>query len=484
MKKNIFLLLFLGSIAYSQNYMTSLPFLIKKNGSSFSYVDKSTAEIYLFVANGKEVKIGHYDKKFNLINSLTTPIPDDRSDNVIGFTKSDSSINLIWASTNFNRLTFQNIDLVAKKTSFTSRDLGFSNQTALQTFSSNNIFYFLTLINNSSILRLYCFSNNNEASVKTINTEEIIFANSSNQNATIYELFAEEFSPFESSFELQNIDVTFPNSIAVCSKKRKAYLTDDELVLTFDNSPLSTQLIKINLKDFKHEGIKIDKPNGNTTNGSNSFLFENNLYQISLSSTNLSIDIKKLDGNIIQKLNTNLNDETNLKRSDFICEWVNPETEKNIGDMNQFINKLSKYSVGISCYGYKNKNLVSFGGVSKRVQKSNPDPENNAVYFPVNSGGAIGGFIAGTASFLWNRSNNLYYNYKSSRNIISANSLFSKDFQLESEKVNTYSGNKICHYFNGYSNLRFPTFFSNDEKAYIGYYSDESKQYVIMDFKN
>lgn len=463
--------------------MTSLPFIIKK-GNSFSYVDKSKNEIYIFIANAKEVKISHYDKKFNLINTLTTSITDDKPDNIVGFTTNDSSINLIWTSKNGKKFTFQNIDFTTKNTLLTSKNLDFNNETVLQTFSNNSNFYCLTVINNSSALRLYCFSNNNELTLKTINTEKIIFNNSSNQSATIYDLFAEEFGSFESSFELQNIDSTFPNSITICSKKRKAYFTDDELVLSFDNSPLSTQLLKINLKDFNFEGIKIAKPKGITTTNTNSFLFENNLYQISVSPNDLSVDIKKLDGSTVKELHANLNNEINFKSSGFNCEWVNPDTEKNIVNTNQFINTLSKYSVGITCYSYKDKNLVSFGGVSRRIQKSNPDPENRGGFYPGISGGAIGGLISETAYLLFSGSTRLYYNYISSRNTISVNSLFSKDFQLQAEKVNTYSSNSIGHYFNGYSNLRLPTFFSNDNKAYVGYYSDESKQYVIMEFKN
>jgi hypothetical protein len=485
MKKTILLLLFfLACDAYSQNYTTSLPFTMKKDGKSFSYVDKSKDEAYVFLANSKKVKIVRYDNKFNIIDTLMTAISDTKSD-MIGFTKNDSSINLIWASKNSGKFIFQNIDFNSKKTAFTTKDLDFSNETILQTFSSNDTFYCLNVVNQSSILKLYCFSNKNELNLKTMDVRKTVFSDSNNNKVSLYDLLAEGFGSFESSFELQNIDAALPNSIAICSKKRKAYLANDELILTFDNNPLSTQLIKINLKDFTHESMKINKPTGFAVTNTNSFLFENNLYQINAASSKLSLSIKKLDGSIRKEFNANLNDEISFKNSDFICEWVNPDTEKKIETTNQFLNKLSGYNIGISCYNYNGKNLVSFGGVSKQIKKSNPDGENSTAYYPTMSGGgAIGGLVAATASILLNGSNSVYNNYGSSRNTISVNSLFSNDFELQSEKVNTYSGNKISHYFNGYSFLKSPTFFSTDKKSYVGYYSGDSKQYVIMEFKN
>jgi hypothetical protein len=476
MKKTVlFFLIFLAYNTYCQNFATSLPFLMKKGGKSFSYVDKSKDEAYLFIANSKKIRIAHYDVNFNSIDTLMTALPENNADSMIGFTKNDSSINLIWTSKSGKKFVFQNIDFSTKKTAITTKELDFNNETVLQTFSSNNMFYCLTVINQSDVLKLYCFSNKNELSLQIINTGQNAFTDFNNQRANVYDLIAEEFGSFESSLEFQNVDTAFPNSIVICSKKRKAYFSDDQLFLTFDNNSLSTQIVKINLQDFTSENLKINKPTGIATTNTNSFLFENNLYQIGSSGSKLTLSVKKLDGTEIKEFSAGLNDEISFKSSDFICEWVNPESEKKIENTNQFISKLSNYRIGISCYNYNGKNLISFGGVSKSVAKSSPDEGHRGGYHPGMTSGAIGGLVSAYG---------VYSNYKSSRNTISVNSLFSKDLELQPEKVNAYSSTKIAHYFNGYSSLRSPTFFSINKKAYIGHYSDDSKQYVIMEFKN
>jgi hypothetical protein len=492
MKKVLFCwVVFLSWVCHSQNYMTSLPFMMKKDGKSFNYVDKSKDEAYVFISNAKKVRIVHFDNKFNLLDTLMTPIPGKKSDNMIGFTKNDSSINLIWTSNDGEKFLFQNLDFKTKKVTITSKDLNFNRQNVVQTFSTNDAFYCLAVVDQSSALRLYRFSNQNELEVKNFDFSSTVFNDSNNQQANLYDLFNESFDSFESSFELQNIDVTLPNSLAICAKRRKAYLNENELVLTFDNNPLSTQLVKINLTDFSSEAIKINKPGEKIVNNqSNSYYFEGNLYQFKTSKFLMMMTIKNLKGEVIKEFNTDSNAEITYKNSDFLCEWVNKHQEKNIENTYQFVTKLTDYKVGISCYNYKGKNLVSFGGVSERIKKIDPnEDESNGKGFPIApyGSGLIGGLIYATAFVLlggYDGTSFFYNNYKSSRNIVSVNSLFSKDFQQESDKVNNFSGTKMCSYFNGFAEIKYPTFFSTNGKPYVGYYNEDAKQYVIMKFEN
>lgn len=471
--------------------MTSLPFMMKKDGKSFSYVDKSKDEAYVFISNAKKVRIVHYDNKFNSLDTLMTPIPGKKSDNMIGFTKNDSSINLIWTSNDGEKFLFQNLDFKTKKVTITSKELNFNRQNVVQTFSTNDAFYCLAMVEQSSVLKLYRFSNQNELEVKNFDFSSTVFNDSNNQRANLYDLFNESFDSFESSFELQNIDVTLPNSLAICAKRRKAYLTENELVLTFDNNSLSTQLIKINLTDFSSEAIKINKPGEKIVNNqSNSYYFEGNLYQFKASKFLMMMSIKNLNGDVIKDFSTDSNAEISYKNSDFLCEWVNKHQEKNIENTYQFVTKLTDYKVGISCYNYKGKNLVSFGGVSERIKKIDPnEEESNGKGFPIApyGSGLIGGLIYATAFVLlggYDGTSFFYNNYKSSRNIVSVNSLFSKDFQQESDKVNNFSGTKMCSYFNGFAEIKYPIFFSTNGKPYVGYYNEDAKQYVIMKFDN
>ena len=61
---------------------------------------------------------------------------------------------------------------------------------------------------------------------------------------------------------------------------------------------------------------------------------------------------------------------------------------------------------------------------------------------------------------------------------------FSKDFELQTDKVNAYASTKMCSYFNGFAPIKYPTFFSTNGKAYIGSYNEDAKQYVVMRFDN
>jgi hypothetical protein len=489
--KIIIISLLLGFYCHSQSYITSLPFVMKKDGKSFSYVDKSKDEAYIFIANGKKIRFSHYDAKFNFIDTLMVPIPGNKSDNMIGFSRNESSVNLIWTTKNGERFIFQNLDLKTKKVTITAKDVNFNRQNVVQTFSSNDAFYCLSVVEQSSTLKLYRFSNQNELEVKTFDLNNSIFSDSNNQQANLYNLFDESFDSFESSFELQSINTSLPNSLALCAKKRKAYFDEKELVLTFDNHYSTTQIVKINLTDFTAEAIKISKPGEKiVTNQSNSYYFNHHLYQFKVSKFLLMMTIKDIKGTIIKEFATDSNAEINYKNSDFLCEWVNKHQEKNIENTYQFVTKLSDYKAGISCYNYKGNSLISFGGVSsERIKKIDPNEENANQSYPFlpYQYGLVGSLIYATAFVLlggYDGNSFFYNNYKSSRNIISVNSLLNQNFEQVSDKVNSFSGTKMCSHFNGFAEIKYPIFFSTAGKAYVGYYNEDAKQYVIMKFEN
>lgn len=479
----------LSWMCHSQSYTTSIPFIMKKDGQSFCYVDQSKDEAYMFVANAKKVRVIHYDTKFNHLDTLMVPIPGNKSDNMIGFSKNGATVNLVWTSKNGNKFLFQNLDFATKKVVTTSKEFKFINETVVQTFSSNAAFYCLSVVDNSSTLKLYRFDSKNELEVKTIEASATAFSDSNNQRANIYDLLAESFGSFESPFELQNIDVSVPNSLAICSKKRKAYFNNSELVLTFDNNPLNTQMVSINLNDFSSTVQKIDQPSASIiSTQTNSYYFDGHLYQLKVSMNQLFFCIKKLTGETVKEYSANSNETISFKNSDFLAEWVNPFAETKITTSQQFISKIYSYQPGISCYNLNGKNIISLGAVSERIKKIDPnEQEGYGNYQPVTSNGAIAGLLTATAYVLfggYDGTSMFNSNFKSSRNIVSIHSLFSKDFEQQSDKVNAYSSTKMCSYFNGFAPIKYPTFFSTNSKAYIGYYNEDAKQYVIMKFEN
>lgn len=481
MKKNIFFLLLLSvSNLFAQNYITSLPFNLKKGGKSFSYVDKSTDEVYLFISNSKKIKAVHYDNNFNSLDTLTTLIPNSKTNNMIGFTKNNTTANLVWMSNDNTKLCFQNLDFKNKTTTNSIKSISFENETFLQTYSTNDSFYCLSIINNSNILKIYVFNNKNELQVKTFDLSEKTFDNSNNEPATLYDLFSEDFDSYESAFELQNIDDSTPVSLTISAKKRKSYLSKNKLVLAFDNNTQLTQLVKIDLTNFTSsvEFIKNSSINTPTVTQSNSFVFENNLYQFKISDSKLFFFITDLMGTLIKQYETSINENIVYKNSDFLFQQVNSDEKNKIENTSQFLNTLGKYKIGISCYKYNDNTIISLGGVSKKIKKIDDSEDgSNSRYFFMQSG-LIGAVFY--AVFF----NSFYDSYISSRNILSINTMFSKNFENQNEKVDTYATTKICSFFNGFSIIKCPTIFAVNGKAFIGHFNGEAKQFVIIKFEN
>jgi hypothetical protein len=328
----------------------------------------------------------------------------------------------------------------------------------------------MSLIENSSIFRLYIFNGSEKMEIKDINCENLSFYHRSN----LYGVFEEDFLPFESPFSLQLINTNSPTSLSQSAKKRKCYIAKNQIVITIDTDIDFTQKISINLKSFElTEKIYKKTPNKyfetNEVN-SNSFLIDDFLFQIKTSSSKATFSMKDLNNNLIKEYEI-LNDKPiDFKNSDFFQENGCNQDKRTLYENKQFTRKINNLNVGLSLYKTNNLYHTTIGSVSEIKQ-------NNGIIY-----GGMFGLVGVLMYYALSNPTLENFNSYSNRKVVYFNSLLELNGSHNEGGLKPLAFDKIKNYLLIYPNLSSQTIFKVGNTYYLGFFEKKSVEYSIRKF--
>lgn len=484
MKKGLLIVLFLNVCfhLHGQTYVTGFGIKLSKKSVAYSYVDKQKDEAYLFVGNTKVVKCSHYDSNFEIKDSMTVVRPEKEFENIAGVTKSDESLSVFWINDENSQLYQQQINFKNKEAKLLKKhNISFSDQKVIQSISTNSKFYLLTISNNSNVLNLYTYDSNGKEAITKIDMGTSGFLNSKNKNVTLFEVLKERINGFDTSFELPLIDNDSPNTLTITAKKRKLFCNDNELYLTIDSNVRFTQLIRINLIDFRFSTQNINQKidANDSSSNSNSLLVDDVIYQIATDKQNMVFSVSDLKGNLKKEFITNKNDAIAFKNSKIFESTVNSGYNKNkIQNSGQFVTSISKMNLGLSHYQYNGQNLISIGGVSEHVKKiASPDETSYDMGFYFGQFGLMGSLVY---VVLFNQTQT---NYDFGRDFTYFYVQLDQNFNKQEEEVTHHSLDLIKNFFTFNPSAVFPTVIPLKKANFLGYYKDENKTYTILSYE-
>ena len=475
MKKLIFTCIFflIISICYPQDFITSFSFGSTKKMVATSYLDSSTQNSYSLVGNNKKLKAIQFDSNFNIIDSITIDRPDAIYENSAGFTLKGSLLNAYWMSENNDVVVQQTIDFKARKDYSKTLKLNLASQKILQTFSTNDKLYILSVIENTSLLNIQVIDNEGNIKNNTFDLSNTIFYNSKQKAVNLYQVLKENIRPNESAFELPIVNLETPTSLALTSKKRKCYFENDKITITINSLNTMTQLIQIDLKKVSVDCKFLYTPATFLSDdglNNNSLLLENKILQLSVSPENFNFSISDLEGNLIKEYTANANNEKlPFINSNFTTEVVETQFEKKPANTKQFIEKISNLSMGICSYKIKDNYYITIGSISKHVKKIDEDANGFLMQY-----GLLGAAIY--VVFY----NPAQINYDFSRDFYFVNTLLDFNFNVKDEKVLSTPIGLIKNFFNFNPNTSLPTIISNSKNNYFGYYNIKNKTYNYL----
>lgn len=473
-KKTLLTSLILSSLlSFSQEIVSSISLELKKSDNVFQTINKDKKEITLFIGDKEKVKAIHLDDKMKIVDSISSERPNAKIyPRMIGYTYNNNNTRLFWSSNDYKEIFTELYDFNARKTLTKQHSLALKEEKFIQKFNDQDFFYILTVAKKNSDLKLYIFDKEGDYTVKKINLSSTTFYKTDSTPSNLYDALAESLLPLELSFSVQNINTDNPTSLTDSAKKRKCYFKNNKIIITLDTNVEFTHVIKVDLQDFtasekKIKTTEIDKDRMYLN--SNSFYFENKLYQLKSSSDLFYLTIKDLNGNIIKEHAAKASESIDFKNSEIQLEGGDFGGNRTLKNSSQFIRKVNNLYPGISCYTIDQNTLITYGGVSEAQQSGSQ--------FAMSQFGLIGAFVS---IAIYNPAVESFNSY-SNRKVVKTEGIFDKDGNHVKGDLQPLAFDKIRAFFEKNSDVSSQTLFKSDA-YYLGYYDNKTKEYTFRKF--
>lgn len=421
--------------AFGQHYINTINTEIDKDHISYDIVDEKTDKTYLFLVSSKEVEAIQLDSSFQVLNQFLVQRPESKFKKLLGHSMTENTLSLYWSTNNSDKIISQHFNFEKKESTIGSiESINVDKEKVITTFPFENSLFIASITKSSNLFKLYELNGKSTIKPHFFSFEDTRFYDKRIALASLDVLFKDHFID-EASYDIQYIAADIPTAFPSIVKKRKFYIQNDDLIISFDNNKSFTQLIRINLKTKKAESVGISQPflNANQTEqaNSNSFLFGDKIAQIKANKESAIIQISNFTDTSSPIFKKEIHRDQTIDFSTTpVFEFTNGNFEKSkeITKSNQFLNRLNRAdNIGIAVTSSQDGYTITFGG-SSILQNS------NAAIIGGVAGGAIGGLIAGAITAIDSPKKNFLGTYKDKK-IIFTNASLDSNFNFNNKEI-------------------------------------------------
>lgn len=476
MKKIIFAVLCLLPLTiFSQELVQNIHLSLSRKTEAYQIVEAKKNQVSIFFTDRDKIKAVRFNEQFQVIDSLSAPLPPDDYDDVIGYGIQDNNYISYWASRNSKEIAQQTFDFEQRKVSLKTFHLDLDEEKPIKKITVQDNFYLITLTRGSSILNFYNFQTGN-VEKKTLDLTKQRFAGSDNVLTTLWKIFSESRT-LEPEFSLQTISNDTPPSLTFSAAKRKIYIDGNTLTFTFDNNKSYTQTLKVNLNDYSFVKGYYKQPEIETSDyrllDANSFLLKDKIVQMKSNANKMLLSVKELGGKELKTFELNSGEEIPFKNSDIVQENGSVKSTRILDKSNQLLRKINNLFPSLSCYTFNDTIYLTLGGVSE-IQ------DNTAIYGAM-VGGVAGAFIGMALSSNYSVNN---LNSYQKRKVVYINCLFDSAFNHVEGDLKKLSFDKLRVFADANTDLANQTVFKLNASLYYGGYDKEQKTYSFYKFND
>ena len=371
MKKLLFFFLILyKSSLLGQTVLNSYPLNLKKYDESnqiLNVENSITHDVFVFATNTENITILKYNTALFLKDEFSIPRTDLQDKSIVGYSFSeDGNPTLYWGTEDLKTIYVIKYYLEGKTYKVLRFNFPVSSQSIITTFQQNNLFYILSQDASQPALGVYAFKNG-IVEEKIYDFSPFTFQNRKTQFLTFNQVLREN--------PIEKIESDEYNTLSKASKKTKAYMLDNHIILTLDYNPNKTQVFDLNLEN--HDLTEKIFPQSATQDQrklSNSFFYKDKIYQINTTQDELLFDVKDFNsGETIKSFKVSKNDTIRFKSSPLLMQRDN-EKPKEVKKTSKFLQRLSYLDVGLSVFKNNQNILVTLGG----------NPRMEQMYYAIN----------------------------------------------------------------------------------------------------
>jgi hypothetical protein len=462
MKKSLLILLLIyNSALFSQTVLTSYPLDLKEseeNSQILNAENTVTHDVFAFIVNKRNLTILKYNSALFLTDQYTSLLLNLDNKSIIGYSFSeDGNPTLYWSSIDFNEIIV--IEYFLENKTFKALKFRFpsSNQYVI-----TPLFNILTKDLSEQTLTLYTFKNGT-AEEKIFDFSAFLFQNKNTQKTT--------FNKIIEAFPIEKMEVDDYNSLFKSAQKTKIYMLDERLILTLDHNPKKTQIFDLILKNDtiieKNFAQPIPKK---AVRSSNSFFYDNKIFQVNANPEELLFDVKDYDSGLsLKNISVSKNDTIRFKNSPLLIQSENGRT-KELSKTKKFLQYLSNLDIGVSVFKSKKHTLITFGGT----------PKNDfTAYYSSNNLG----FEQQDDEYrqLFPQNN---FSQNSYTKTVFFESSWDKNFEFTNQEPPPLAMDNISYFLNQHKQVTLENTIKFKDYYILGYYDSATKEYVMRKFKD
>ncbi len=419
MTRNIllsFLAIFLAGIGMAQEDVQTPVFQFERDPDigfspkeSYIIYNENNGDIAVFLEYDKLMEIHLYDRAFQKKAAFTSPGLPRRFEDIVGYQITETEYRIFSrADDKLGSLVFN----ISDRTT-TEKKIDFSferREELLHSFTNNGVFYLFTVNKKTNELFLLRYTGGEDFERNQINIPEMQFTDIDGDEIDLYDLVV--VNSFFGAKGLSAVDNNSVINVNAASPRSKLYIQDNILTLALDREYTVTYLIDISFDDFNAKISTIEKPKlPEEPYGSNSFLFDDHIYQLVVSKETMVIEVKERESKkVLKTFNATKDQPIAFKNTDFIMEGgaFSEQRTKVLEETDDFLRKISRGDVGIAVNKVAGTLQLSVGALMETFQIG-------------IGGGAYGGGFGGGSPVVpmaqMNTANNVFQSFHESKTL-------------------------------------------------------------------
>ncbi|MFD2563844.1 hypothetical protein [Aquimarina rubra] len=459
---------------------------------SYALPNQLTGDLMLLLEEGRQFHAHLLDSNYNTTSKISTKTIPSKYKYILGYNVVGNTYSIFFSDSWSTKFGVQTFDFDTKTAKNTFLDFKIKGEKYVESVVYNNKIYLITITKRSSDLNIYTFDKQFTPTKNTVSLKELEYPNPGSRNHTItayYLMLSDAGGMSRSVIDIEKIEGSNPNVIETTSKENKLYQFSNQLVFSFDYNHKKTQLCFIDLETFEAVVKSYDKPS-KTEEGyrkSNSYIFDNKLFQIASSNQKMKFTVLDLETEkIIKEYKVTKEDTIRFKNSPIIQEGggILPGfSENRVREMektSKYLRKISSSDLGISVYKVDNEYNIVLGG-TKEITTSNGYAGMNGFSGGFGMGGTVGG-----STGVWIGFNPTFYNYGSYTTTKSTyiNCLFDNNFNHIQGDIQKNGYDRL---FEFEDNLDIKTkavnIFLHKDRLHYGFFDPKKRTYELYSFK-
>jgi hypothetical protein len=475
-----FLILLISISLFSQKTILRVENNFKKKQSFSSNDDVlpiynyNTKNLALLFIDKRKIYNYLFDENLNKIDSMSTEKRPRKYKNPLGSSIFDNDYRVFLTDKSKEKFASIHFSFNNKTTTISELELNFTNTNEyfVQSISHQNKFYIITIEYNSNNLKVYSFDKNAKFMAHKIDLSSYKIMNR-NYEDKLSAIFFSTNIGFNPSIKINKFDENSISALEQTSDYIKMYVRDNKVIFTIDNNNEYTQVLTIDLNSYKSTFRKINKIDKFKAKNSNSYLFEDKIFQVASNSNELYFIIRDYQtAELLNQYTIKKDAPISFKNSPIIQYGGAYAYKRVLTKSKQFLRKISNADIGITVDRVKNNYQVTLGG----VKEINSGGVGMGMGMPVGSFGGI--------SMFFNPAGFAYSSYKNTKSV-TIKTILDNNFKHIEGTISKNAYDLLKEYQDSYDNpKKGETLFKYKGYFIFGHYNYSNLFYQLHKFIN